>query len=350
MERFDLENFPISESAKKMLGYVSDGFYDSSYVGKWLFQVMGIEYDKALEIVTELPAQFFPETATWGLLYHEIKWGLPVRLNLSYEERRRLIYRKRDYRAPMTPYRMEIYLSGATGFEVHVADANDLGGYGFMPPHPNMFKVFFIGEDTLDVKLVKGILDRLKQSHTIYTLNDRIEIVIDHRGLERMFLRRVTMRMKMPFWACNIFDGTWKFDGSILMDAKRRYDLMVKVRCQGSGSRMITQEDVRLPVMAVHSRVVTHGEMDSARVFLGFDIDFFGPLRFNGSSNFDGVNRFDTLRHPMGAAVWMRSQVRERESMGNASVLTQRDPGYFDGSRRFDGTRTFNAIYREEEL
>ena len=43
MERFDLENFPTSESAKKMLGYVSDGFYDSSYVGKWLFQVMGIE-------------------------------------------------------------------------------------------------------------------------------------------------------------------------------------------------------------------------------------------------------------------------------------------------------------------
>ena len=174
--------------------------------------------------------------------------------------------------------------------------------------------------------------------------------VIEHRGLERIFLRRVTMRMKMPFWACNIFDGTWKFDGSILMDAKRRYDLMMKVRCQGSGSRMVIQENVRFPAMAVYGRGVTHGEMDSARVFLGFDIDFFGPLRFNGSSSFDGVNRFDTLRHPMGAAVWMRSQVRERESMGNASVLTQRDPGYFDGSRRFDGTRTFNAIYREEEL
>lgn len=350
MERFDLENFPTSESAKKMLGYVSDGFYDSSYVGKWLFQVMGIEYDKVLEIVTELPAQFFPETATWGLLYHEIKWGLPVRLNLSYEERRRLIYRKRDYRAPMTPYRMEIYLSGATGFEVHVADANDLGGYGFMPPHPNMFKVFFIGEDTLDVKLVKGILDRLKQSHTIYTLNDRIEIVIDHRGLERMFLRRVTMRMKMPFWACNIFDGTWKFDGSILMDAKRRYDLMVMARCQGSGSRMVIREDVRLPAMTVRGGVAMHEEMDRPRASLGIGIDFFKPLRFNGSSNFDGSNRFDASRHPMRAAIRMRSLVRESERMGNASVLTQRDPGFFDGSRRFNGTRTFNAIYKEEEL
>lgn len=86
MEKFDLERFPTSESAKKMLSFVSDGFYDESYVGKWIFQVMGIEYDKALEIAMDLPAQFFLETATWGLLYHEIKWGLPVRLNLSYEE------------------------------------------------------------------------------------------------------------------------------------------------------------------------------------------------------------------------------------------------------------------------
>ena len=53
MEKFDLENFPTSESAKKMLSYVSDGFYDESYVGKWLFQVMGAEYDKALEIVED---------------------------------------------------------------------------------------------------------------------------------------------------------------------------------------------------------------------------------------------------------------------------------------------------------
>ena len=106
MEKFDIENFPTSESAKKMLSYVTEGFYDKSYVGKWLYQVMGLEYDAALKIAEELPYQFFPETATWGLMYHEIKWGLPIRKNLSYEERRRLIYQKRDNRAPMTPYRM----------------------------------------------------------------------------------------------------------------------------------------------------------------------------------------------------------------------------------------------------
>lgn len=146
MEKFDLENFPTSESAKKMLSYVSDGFYDESYVGKWIFQVMGIEYDKALEKAMELPDQFFPETATWGLMYHEIKWGLPIRMNLSYEERRRLIYQKRDCRAPMTPYRMEKYLEVMTGFEVHIADMSDLGKYGFNPAHPNVFKAYFLGK------------------------------------------------------------------------------------------------------------------------------------------------------------------------------------------------------------
>lgn len=122
MERFDLENFPISESAKDMIASVSDGFYDNSYVGKWLYEVMGQEYDTAREIAEDLINQLFPETATWGLMYHEIKWGLPVRENLSYEERRQIIYRKRDYRAPMTPYRMEGYLKTATGFDVRIAD------------------------------------------------------------------------------------------------------------------------------------------------------------------------------------------------------------------------------------
>lgn len=171
MEKFDLEDFPTSESAKKMLGYVSEGFYDKSYVGKWLFQVMGVEYDKALEIAVELPAQFFPETATWGLMYHEIKWGLPVRENLSYEERRRLIMQKRDRRAPMTPYQMERYLENVTGLEVCISDVNDLGKFGYGFEHPNMFDVVVIGNGRLERRNVMDVIDRIKQSHTAYTLN-----------------------------------------------------------------------------------------------------------------------------------------------------------------------------------
>ena len=93
-EKFNLEEFPTSESALRMLSYVSEDFYKKSYVGKWLFQVMGLEYDEARKLVEELPYQMFVETATWGLMYHELKWQLPIRNNLSYEERRKLIYQK----------------------------------------------------------------------------------------------------------------------------------------------------------------------------------------------------------------------------------------------------------------
>lgn len=171
-EAFDLENFPTSESAKRMLSYVSEDFYEKSYVGKWIFQVMGMEYDEAKKIVEELPYQAFIETATWGLLYHEIKWHLPIRNNLSYEERRKLIYQKRDYRAPMTPYRMESLLSDLSGCKIHVNDIHDRGEDGYVPEHPNVFRVTIEdGNNSVNLTDVMQELRKLKQSHTTFTFH-----------------------------------------------------------------------------------------------------------------------------------------------------------------------------------
>ena len=108
----DLERFPWSDSANRMLTYVTKGWYDKSYVGKWIYEVMGRELDLATVHIEELPYQMFIDTATWGLKYHEIKYGLPVREDLSYEERRRLLREKKNTKAPMTPWRMEQILKG----------------------------------------------------------------------------------------------------------------------------------------------------------------------------------------------------------------------------------------------
>lgn len=172
MKEFDIEKFPTSEAAKRMISYVSEAFYEKSYVGKWLYQVMGQEWDTVQKILEEeLPKQFFPETATWGLMYHEMKWGLPVRNNLSYEERRMLIYQKRDCIAPMTPYRMERYLESKTGCQVYITDTNDPGRFGYVFDHPNLFKVTIIGDSDLNLNDVKNELDKMKQSHTAYTID-----------------------------------------------------------------------------------------------------------------------------------------------------------------------------------
>lgn len=294
MKKINLEEFPTSESAKKMLSYVSDGFYDESYVGKWIFQAMGEEYDKALEIVMDLPAQFYPETATWGLMYHEIKWGLPVRQNLPYEERRRLIFQKRDYRAPMTPYRMEKYLADATGFEVHIADISDPGEYGFVPPHPNIFKAYFLGEGSLDSKVVFEMLDRLKQSHTIYTVNDRTEVVLDNRNLEQIILRNIRFKMGIPFWYDFVFDGSWRLDGSVILNVKRRYGLVLGFRFNQGG--FYTPEEIKLASVKFATAKVKNDEIFRARAKFRSGINFWDVRCFDGSWNLDGSALLDAKR------------------------------------------------------
>ncbi|MEH2941937.1 putative phage tail protein [Lachnospiraceae bacterium KK002] len=208
VKKTDMADFPDSESAKRQLSYVTEGFYDNSYVGKWLFQVMGLEYDDARRILEELPRQFFPETATWGLMYHEMKWGLPVRENLPYEERRKLIFRKRDFKAPMTPRRMETYFTNLLDFQVRVSDIHDAGKYGFVPEHPNIFRADFTGDGTLDAKAVKSVLDSLKQSHTVYIINDRVIIEVDNREPEKYSLSGMKVTVACSFWKKDTVDGS----------------------------------------------------------------------------------------------------------------------------------------------
>lgn len=294
MERFDLENFPISESAKNMIASVSDGFYDNSYVGKWLYEVMGQEYDTAREIAEDLINQLFPETATWGLMYHEIKWGLPVRENLSYEERRQIIYRKRDYRAPMTPYRMEGYLKTATGFDVRIADINDPGDYGFVAPHPNVFKAYFMGEGTLQSKRARALLNELKQSHTTFTMNDRTEIISDNRTLEEMKLRKVIFHIAESFWYSDLLDGRKLLDGSSLLYPYMRYNLMLGFKYMLGGFE--TPTDADLQKVKFRTEKKTESDAKAGAIRIASDIIFWNTHLLDGSWNLDGSHRLDVLR------------------------------------------------------
>lgn len=162
----DLEQFPTSETAKRMLHNVSEDFYSRSYVAKWLYQVMGLEMDDARAIIETMQEQAFPETATWGLMYHEIKWGLPVRENLDYETRRRIIYEKRDVKKPVNPYAMEQLVYSITGRQASVRDSND------DPDIPTNTFVLQIesGETDVDLSAVINKIRQIKQSHVSFAV------------------------------------------------------------------------------------------------------------------------------------------------------------------------------------
>lgn len=94
----------------------------------------------------------FPETATWGLRYHEEKFGLPIRENLSPEERRKLILDRRDTKAPITPWRLEKMMNSVLGCHVKVVDIHEPDN---KITHPNTFVVYLEGEGAFSLQ--KGI-------------------------------------------------------------------------------------------------------------------------------------------------------------------------------------------------
>ena len=304
-KKIDLENFPTSQSAQNMLATVTPGFYDQSYVGKWLYQVMGLEFDEAERLIAEeLPLQFFPETATWGLMYHELKWGLPVRDYLSYDERRKLIYEKRDQRAPMTPYRIETMLANVTGFWANIADIHDGGKYGYKVSHPNTFIAVFVGDGSLDTKAVKRLLDSAKQSHTTYTIIDRMDTVLDCTTLEQMLLRNINIKAAVPFWRAALLDGSGYLDGSVLLDSMREYDLILGLMYRQG--EFYTPQSIDLNRMRIWLQYGVTEQYTGLKSRQEMAVYFWPALRLDGSVHLDGSETLDWSRQDWPAAIKYR--------------------------------------------
>lgn len=304
-KKIDLENFPTSQSAQNMLATVTPGFYDQSYVGKWLYQVMGLEFDEAERLIAEeLPLQFFPETATWGLMYHELKWGLPVRDYLSYDERRKLIYEKRDQRAPMTPYRIETMLANVTGFWANIADIHDGGKYGYKVSHPNTFIAVFVGDGSLNTKAVKRLLDSAKQSHTTYTIIDRMDTVLDCTTLEQMLLRNINIKAAAPFWRAALLDGSGYLDGSMLLDSMREYDLILGLMYRQG--EFYTPQSIDLSRMRIWLQYGVTEQYTGLKSRQEMAVYFWPALRLDGSVLLDGSETLNWSRQDWPAAIKYR--------------------------------------------
>ena len=218
----NLKNFPTSETAKRMLTYVTRGWYEESYVGKWTYQVMGAELDGWLKIFSEMPAQLFVETATWGLRYHELKHGLTVREDLPTEERRRRILEVRDFNLPMSPYGMAYRLKQVTGCDVEVYDIHSPGLEEI--PHPNTFRVRFEGEQELSMKELVDKIRAMKQSHTTFVFSFILMTILN----EEIFEPRVTYRMLFN-WRQQLMNGEYFMNGAIYMNAGNYPDIFDRV-------------------------------------------------------------------------------------------------------------------------
>lgn len=164
----DLDKFPTSETAKQMLRRVSP-IYSNSYVAKWLYQVMGEEWDEARAIVESLREQAFTETVTWGIEYQEHKYSIPPDESLSLDERRARLIRKTQQKFPLNPGVMEQYLKNGWGITTDIDETVEEG----------YLQVTFPEELPASAEDMLKDLRRIKPSHLVLMLKLIRELRMD---------------------------------------------------------------------------------------------------------------------------------------------------------------------------
>lgn len=187
----DLEHFPTNETALRMMERVSP-IYDRSYVGKWIFEIMGLEMGEVRAYFEELRRQPFPEWTTWAISYWERRYAIVPKPTDDLETRRRNIIMKRGARFPMNPARMEEIIDGLTGGVSAIAE--DVEDYTFSVSVDEVVP----GTDALSV--LKEIQKR-KPSHQALMLFMRSPPFEYKLGLLAAFGRISTTRL--PEWRMN---------------------------------------------------------------------------------------------------------------------------------------------------
>ena len=155
-----MEQILTSEIGQQIIQRVTNK-YGNSYVGLWLFQIIGMSNDEVKAMVEDFKNQTLPQTATWSLSLWEQSMGLPVNESESVEQRRQNIIEKRRRRNAMNPARIEEIISAMTGTDVRIDEY-----YG-----KNRFAIYLSSIPSLvDELSVRKKLKVIKQSHKVFDI------------------------------------------------------------------------------------------------------------------------------------------------------------------------------------
>lgn len=246
----NLEKFPTSPAAIRMLDTVTKGWYDNSYVGKWIYQVMGSEIDEIQKIADGLKDQIFAETATWGIIYHEMKYGIPFDSAKELDERRRAVITKRDHanKMPWTPFFVKNMIWNAFSVNAELIDKDT-------PFTATLNVLIGENESTGDPRKILAYICKTKPSHIEIDIICTVETIVLQK-YEKIYLEQLFMQhnhtnaslfelKQVDFQAAvdnkkterffgkvksykfmNKWDGTYKFDGTIKFNSEVREEVL----------------------------------------------------------------------------------------------------------------------------
>jgi hypothetical protein len=151
-----------SRSAERMLERVSP-IYDNSYVGLWLYEAIGREYDSLQEIVATFPDQLFPQSVTWAIDLWEQRYGIVPRPSQTLEERRAALKAARSKATPFIPYTLKQYIFNLTGRQSDVVDHIADFTFGVYIENTE-------GMQVADIGTIIEYINRYKHSHMSYDI------------------------------------------------------------------------------------------------------------------------------------------------------------------------------------
>lgn len=311
----NLENFPSNETAVQMMQTITgNGFYDNSYIGKWLFQVMGQEIEDAKRFICELPEQAFPQSVTWGIGYQESKYGIPENTGKSLEERRRQIMLQKVFHSPMNPAFLERQVGLIVGHDRVTVIEN-------VAPYIFRVEIQEVDDSAAVYEEVRRYVKKVKPSHLSLAILGKYlsEFKVDVEYSSQFCIISEFFPRLNTEWL--LLDGSWKLDGAYLLDFYKygAYIDFYPVKLRIGSEAAVKQEAavVNEFLSEFSTKIQAVVEMTKLRSGGEMEIRHFGKMQLC-SENFCDVVYKSHLR-------------------------IERDLWYLDGTVPLDGTREMKA-------
>ncbi len=163
-----------SPKAKTFLRMVTKGFYNNSYIGLWIYEVIGREWDEMREWAEGLKNEINPQTCTWSIGIWEWIYGFDLDESVPLEYRRQRIIAKIIGSRPISPEIIRRGVAALIGGKDEV-EVNDYEPYRFsvtVRPDRNI---------SLNHAKIYGYLNEIKPAHlafdTDFEINPKNELV-----------------------------------------------------------------------------------------------------------------------------------------------------------------------------
>lgn len=155
---------------------------------------------------------------------------------------------------------------------------------------------------------------------------------------EKMDVPVMEMRTFFHFWDCDILNGSRLLDGSVLLCARRRYNLVPWVKYNGIKMPVHVIADV--PAVLIKG-VLYHGRQQDIKA---------------GTTYYSRVNFWEHTGSGQAGCrtgktnMSFKAAIETHENIGEVSITYKRNLCYLDGSVLLDGSKVLNALYMEEEV